>query len=67
MTGSSPHCGNNRPTVDASLWAVFPTAILLTCESLFDASLSALLAAALLWATLAVAESRRTAPMFLPR
>ncbi|HLK48310.1 MAG TPA: glycosyltransferase family 39 protein [Bryobacteraceae bacterium] len=42
----------------AWLWAVFPNAILLTYESLWETSLSALLGASLLWATLAVAESR---------
>lgn len=41
------------------LWAIFPNAILLPYESLFEASLSALLAASLLWATLAVADSAR--------
>ncbi|HWG57459.1 MAG TPA: hypothetical protein VN661_00270 [Candidatus Acidoferrales bacterium] len=43
----------------AWLWAIFPNAILLTFESLWDASLDALLAALILWATLAVADSRR--------
>ena len=41
------------------LWAIFPNAILLTYQSLWETSLSALLGATLLWATLAVAESRR--------
>jgi hypothetical protein len=46
----------------AWLWAVFPNAILLSFESLWDTSISALLGAALLWATLRVSESRgRTA------
>jgi hypothetical protein len=40
------------------LWAVFPNAILLSFESLWDTSLSALLGATLLWATLRVSESR---------
>jgi 4-amino-4-deoxy-L-arabinose transferase-like glycosyltransferase len=40
------------------LWAVFPNAILLTYESLWETSLSALLGATLLWATLCVAASR---------
>jgi 4-amino-4-deoxy-L-arabinose transferase-like glycosyltransferase len=44
----------------AWFWAVFPTAILLPYESLWDASLSALLATTLLWATLAVAQSDST-------
>jgi len=39
------------------LWAIFPNAILLPYESLFDASLAALLAATLLWLTLVVAEA----------
>lgn len=43
----------------AWLWAIFPNAILLTFESLWDASLDALLGATILWATLAVADSRR--------
>jgi hypothetical protein len=41
----------------AWLWAVFPNAILLPVESMWDASISALLAAAILWATLELAES----------
>ena len=46
----------------AWLWAIFPNAILLSFESLWDTSLSALLGATLLWATLRVSESRgRTA------
>lgn len=40
------------------LWAIFPNAILLTYESLWETSLSALLGATLLWATLRVAGSR---------
>ncbi|MGH9664465.1 MAG: hypothetical protein ACRD9L_08600, partial [Bryobacteraceae bacterium] len=43
----------------AWLWAVFPNAILLSVESMWDQSLSALLAAVVLWATLALAGSRR--------
>ncbi len=43
----------------AGLWAVFPNAILLTFESMWDACLSALLAAIIFWATLALAESSR--------
>src|SRR5579864_1795861 len=42
----------------AWLWAIFPNAILLSFESMWDACLSALLAATILWATLALAESR---------
>lgn len=44
----------------AWLWAIFPNAILLTYESLWETCLCALLGALLLWATLRVAESRRT-------
>lgn len=43
----------------AWLWAIFPNAILLTFESMWDACLAALLAAIILWATLALAESSR--------
>ena len=43
----------------AWLWAIFPNAILLTYESLWETSLSALLGATILWATLRVAESGR--------
>jgi hypothetical protein len=41
------------------LWAVFPNAILLSFESLWDTSLSALLAATALWATLQLAGNSR--------
>ncbi|MGA2184348.1 MAG: glycosyltransferase family 39 protein [Bryobacteraceae bacterium] len=43
----------------AWLWAVFPNAIRLPVESMWDASLTALLAATILWATLKLAESGR--------
>jgi 4-amino-4-deoxy-L-arabinose transferase-like glycosyltransferase len=43
----------------AWLWAVFPNAILLPVESMWDASLSALLAITILWATLALNASPR--------
>lgn len=43
----------------AWLWAIFPNAILLTYESMWEACLSALLAAIILWATLVLAESSR--------
>ncbi len=42
----------------AWLWAMFPNAILIPLESMWDACLSALLLALILWATLALAESR---------
>jgi hypothetical protein len=43
------------------LWAVFPNAILLTFQSLWDTSLSALLGITVIWATLRLPESRRIA------
>ncbi|MGA3027114.1 MAG: glycosyltransferase family 39 protein [Bryobacteraceae bacterium] len=43
----------------AWLWAVFLNAIRLPVESMWDASLASLLAAAILWATLALVESCR--------
>lgn len=42
----------------AWLWAFFPNAIILPFQSISDASVSALLAATILWATLALSESR---------
>src|SRR5215469_63100 len=41
------------------LWAFFPNSILNTFESMWDASLGALLAATILWATLALDKSER--------
>ncbi len=43
----------------AWLWALFPNAMIIPFEWIWDTSLSALLAATLLWATLELAESRR--------
>jgi len=43
----------------AWLWAVFPNAVMMPFEWIWDTSLSALLAATLLWATLELAESER--------
>jgi 4-amino-4-deoxy-L-arabinose transferase-like glycosyltransferase len=43
----------------AWIWAVFPNAIQIPAESMWDASLDALLAATILWATLALADSER--------
>ena len=42
------------------LWAIFPSGILLPTEWIWDTSLSALLGATLLWATLRLAASPRT-------
>jgi hypothetical protein len=41
------------------LWALFPSAIMMPFEWIWDTSLSALLGATILWATLALAESSR--------
>jgi 4-amino-4-deoxy-L-arabinose transferase-like glycosyltransferase len=43
----------------AWLWAIFPNAIIIPFEWIWDTSLSALLAAAILWATIRFAESQR--------
>jgi MFS family permease len=43
----------------AWLWAVFPSAVVMPFEWIWDTSLSALLAALILWATLELAESER--------
>jgi Dolichyl-phosphate-mannose-protein mannosyltransferase len=42
----------------AWLWAIFPNAIQMTYQSLWDTSVSAFIATTLFWATLRVAESR---------
>lgn len=44
----------------AWLWAVFPNAVIIPTGWIWDTSLSALLAATILWATLALAHSKRT-------
>ena len=41
------------------LWVIFPNSILNTFQSMWDASLGALLAATILWATLAIEKSER--------
>jgi Dolichyl-phosphate-mannose-protein mannosyltransferase len=43
----------------AWLWALFPNAIVIPFQWIWDTSLTALLAATILWATLALMESRR--------
>jgi hypothetical protein len=43
----------------AWLWAIFPNAVIIPYQWIWDTSLSALLAATILWATLALAESQR--------
>src|ERR1700722_13443692 len=49
----------------AWLWAIFPNAILIPYEWIWDTSLSALLMAMLLWATLALPEAPRWRPWML--
>lgn len=44
----------------AWLWAIFPNAVMIPFEWIWDTSLSALLAALILWATLELTGSRRT-------
>ena len=51
--------GNGLAAGAAWLWAVFPNAILLSYQSLWDTSLSALLVTTALWATLRIADSVR--------
>lgn len=51
--------GAGAATAAAWLWALFPNGISFPFEWIWDTSLTALLAATLLWATLAVAESPR--------
>ena len=51
--------GRSVAVAAAWLWAIFPNAILLPVESMWDASFSALLAITILWATLALEDSPR--------
>jgi hypothetical protein len=51
--------GITAASLTAWLWALFPNAIVIPFQWIWDTSLTALLAAAILWATIAVAESRR--------
>jgi 4-amino-4-deoxy-L-arabinose transferase-like glycosyltransferase len=51
--------GPATATLASWLWAIFPSGIILPFEWIWDTSLSALLAAALLWATLELADSSR--------
>ncbi len=44
----------------AWLWAIFPNAVMTPFEWIWDTSLAALLSVAVLWATMRLAESRRT-------
>lgn len=49
--------GSNVAAAATWLWAIFPNAILIPVESLWEASLSALLVATIVWATLRLCES----------
>src|ERR1700730_3757529 len=51
--------GLGAASLAAWLWALFPNAIMMPFEWIWDTSLSALLAATILWATLALTESDR--------
>ena len=51
--------GQSAAILSACIWAVFPSGIILPFEWIWDTSLSALLAASLLWATLELADSQR--------
>jgi hypothetical protein len=50
--------GIGSASAAAWLWALFPNAIMMPFEWILDTSLSALLAAVILWATLGLAESK---------
>jgi 4-amino-4-deoxy-L-arabinose transferase-like glycosyltransferase len=52
--------GTAAASLAAWMWALFPNAIVIPYQWIWDTALTGLLAAAILWATLAVAESRRT-------
>jgi hypothetical protein len=51
--------GVGAASLAAWLWALFPNAIVIPFQWIWDTSLTALLAATILWATLALVESRR--------
>lgn len=51
--------GTAVAAIAAWLWAIFPNAILLSFQSLWDTSLSALLGISVVWATLRVRDSKR--------
>jgi hypothetical protein len=51
--------GLSTASLAAWLWALFPSAIMMPFEWIWDTSLLALLTATILWATLALAESNR--------
>jgi dolichyl-phosphate-mannose-protein mannosyltransferase len=51
--------GIGAASVAAWLWALFPNAIVIPFQWIWDTSLTALLAATILWATLVLVETRR--------
>ena len=51
--------GSSAALYAAFLWAIFPAAVMMPFEWIWDTSLSALLAATLLWATLELPDSHR--------
>jgi 4-amino-4-deoxy-L-arabinose transferase-like glycosyltransferase len=56
--------GERVAALAAWLWAVFPNAIRIPVESMWDASLAAMLAALILWTTLILAERRGMAEWY---
>jgi len=57
LFGVAERAGNRATAITTGwLWAIFPSAILIPFEWIWDTSLSALLAAALLWFTFCLAE-----------
>ena len=52
--------GSGLAALAAWLWVFFPSAIVMPFQWIWETSLSALLAGVILWATLALVESRRT-------
>ena len=51
--------GSSAAILSAWLWAVFPNAVMIPVEWIWDTSLCALFAAAILWATFELAKSNR--------
>lgn len=51
--------GRGAASLAAWLWALFPNAIMIPFQWIWDTSLTALLAATILWAALTLSESRR--------
>jgi len=52
--------GTGVATLAAWLWVFYPSAVVMPFQWIWETSLSALLAATILWATIALVESRRT-------